>query len=137
MEIPGSSSLHALAIATLDHAVAGAAQGPVEPFVVEEDGAGRRTLTPCPGNTPDAGVARATEHANNSSAQRVAVCFDGFVTLEEGRADAVWVIVHERDDDAAQAFYQRYRTAHSEEGYAVLGNVGYGGENDPLRGDSA
>lgn len=134
MEIPGSPQLHQLALAALDYGVENAPDGPLIPFVVTEGAAHKRVLTRIAGDTLEGSVARAFDTARQSDAERIAVCFDGYVTLEGGRDDAIWVVAHERGDHAAITFYQRYHTAHSATGFEVIGNTGYAGENDPLLG---
>ncbi len=132
MEIPGSPRLHDLALMALDHGTASAEDGPVIPFVVAEDASGKRSLARFSAGTLEASVQFAFDHAKTSDATRIAVCFDGFITLEDGRFDAVWVVAQERSDEAAITFYQRYRTAHSALGFAPIGNAGFAGDNDPL-----
>ncbi|GIG55274.1 hypothetical protein [Demequina activiva] len=129
-DIPGSDRLHALAVLALDHAVASMAGGALTPFAVEEDGAGKRTLTPFPNPNGDEGVVHARGHVHGSSAARVAVCFAGPIALEEGRFDAVWAMVQEPGLEASVAFYQRYETADATA--QPVGNPGYAGEADPL-----
>ncbi len=118
----------------LDHGAASAENGPVIPFTVEEDSEGKRSVTRFDAGTLEASVATAHDHAGESEAARIALCFDGFVTLDDGRFDAVWVIAQDRSEEQALTFYQRYSTAHSAQGYTVIGNAGYGGENDPIFG---
>lgn len=136
MEIPGSPELHQLALMAIDHGAASAEHGPVIPFTVEEDAEGKRSLTRFSAGTLEASVATAHDHAGRSDAARIALCFDGFVTLEDGRFDAVWVIAQERGHEEALTFYQRYSTAHSERGYGLIGNTGYAGVNDSILGIS-
>lgn len=129
-EIPGSQELQQLAILTLDHGIASATDGPVIAFAVEEDDAGRRRLTRFAADTLEEGLIHARAHLRESTAARIAVCFDGFVTLDEGRFDAVWVMAQERGDEHSQSFFQRYTRSEGE--FASLGNAGYGGPSDPL-----
>ncbi|WP_084077004.1 hypothetical protein [Demequina sp. NBRC 110057] len=131
-EIPGSQRLHQLALLALDHGIASAEDGPVLAFAVEEDAEGRRTLGRFPSETLEEGLIHARAHLRESEAHLIAVCFDGFVTLEEGRFDAVWVMAQERGMEHSQSFFQRYRPADHAEGFASLGNAGYGGPSDPL-----
>ncbi|WP_297081734.1 hypothetical protein [uncultured Demequina sp.] len=129
-EIPGSDQLHALALLALDHGIASAGHGPVIPFAVEEDSEGRRSLTRFPSGSLEEGIVHARGHVHASSAPRVVVCFDGYVAVEEGRFDAVWVMAHEVGMAASVSFFQRYRSADA--AVEAVGNAGYAGEADPL-----
>ena len=129
-DIPGSDRLHALAVLALDHGVASVRDGALVAFAVEEDAQGRRTVTRFPNPNGEEGVVHARGHVHGSDAARVAVCFAGFVALEEGRSDAVWVMAQEPGLDASVSFYLRYRTADARA--QPVGNPGYGGQADPL-----
>ena len=129
-EIPGSDQLHALALLALDHGIASAGDGPLIPFAAEEDAEGRRSLARFPSGTLEECIVHARGHVHASTASRVVVCFDGYVTVEEGRFDAVWVMAQEHGMKASVSFFQRYRAADA--GVEPIGNAGYAGEADPL-----
>lgn len=131
-EIPGSQRLHQLALLTLDHGVASAADGPVNAFTVEEDSEGKRSLHRFASETLEEGLIHARASLRESPAELIAVCFDGFVTLEEGKFDAIWVMAQQRGDLRSQSFFQRYQPADAEGGFSPIGNAGWGGSADPL-----
>lgn len=131
-EIPGSQRLHQLALLTLDHGIASAPDGPVVAFAVEEAADGKRTMARFVSDTLEDSLIHARAHLRESSAELIAVCFDGFVTLEEGRFDAIWVMAQQRGMEHSQSFFQRYQPSDHEGGFTMLGNPGYGGPSDPL-----
>ena len=66
-------------------------------------------------------------------AERVAIAYDGFVTVEGERSDAVLVEAHERGQPASVVVLQRYRPRALLKKFAVIGNPALAGEGEPLR----
>ncbi len=122
-----------LAFAALDHGIASVADGgPLIPFAMIETPAGR-TLARFVADTLEEGQARAREHVGAAAdAQRAAVAYDGYLTLEGIRSDAIFVEAQERGEAAAVVFAQRYRPAGRFKKFDTVGNAGFFGTGDPL-----
>lgn len=129
-EIPASDDLMELVFAALDHGVESVTDGgPLVPFVLVE-GAEGRELTRFVADTLEEGQARAREHAAASGAERVAVAYDGYLTVQGERSDAVFVEAQERGTDATAIFAQRYRPGGRLRKFSTIGNATFAGEGD-------
>jgi hypothetical protein len=100
-----------LAFFALDHAVASIQpRGPLIPFVmVELDG--KRSLHRFIADTLEAGLAQAKSFAKAQldSCERLVIAFDGFVTIEGVRTDAIYVDAFERAAVQGVRLFQRYK----------------------------
>jgi hypothetical protein len=63
------------------------------------------------------------------------IAYDGYVTVEDDRSDAIVVEGHERGHAASVTFFQRYRPGGRLRRFTTLGNAGFLGEGDPLLRD--
>jgi hypothetical protein len=122
-----------LAFMALDHGVGSVAQaGQLTPFVVTEV-AGERRLSRFAAERLEEGLAYARAFAREADdAQRVAVVYDGYLTLAGERSDAVYVEAQERGAETAVVLAQRYRPAGRFKKFATIGNPGLLGPGDPL-----
>jgi hypothetical protein len=104
-----SEALMNLAFFTLDHATESvvASGGPLVPFAVLEIH-GQRSLTRFAGDLED-GQRRARDEVRASDgASRAAVAWDGYLTTDAGRTDAVFVEASEEGDPESVVLAQRY-----------------------------
>lgn len=132
-DLPASNALQDLIFVALDHGVDSAREGgPVIPFLVEESTNGSRNLQRFVTEDLEESVSHARTAAANSTAERIVVCFDGYVTLDEERTDAVYVVGQERGGSNALTFLQRYRPADATGGFTPMGNTAYAGADDRL-----
>ncbi|WP_430868633.1 hypothetical protein [Demequina aurantiaca] len=132
-DLPASDALQDLMFTALDHGVKSASDGgAVIPFLVEEDVDGTRKIVRFDAGELQESVARAREAAAVSAAERVALCFDGYLTDDTGRFDAVYIVAQERGGPSALTFIQRYRPADAPGGFGELGNPAYAGTDDRL-----
>lgn len=128
-----SDALIEVIFSTLDQGVATARSGgPVIPFMVEDSLFEGRTLKVIVAGELQDSVAKARELAATTFAERVAVCFDGYATNDEGRFDAIYVVAQERGGPQAATFFQRYRPADAPGGFESIGNPGFVGMDDKL-----
>jgi hypothetical protein len=100
-----------LAFFALDHAIASIQpHGPLIPFVLVEQ-EGKRTLHRCVADTLEAGLAQAKQLAKSQldACDRLVIAFDGFVTSEGVRTDAIYVQVFERAAEQGVQLLQRYK----------------------------
>jgi hypothetical protein len=131
-EIPASEELIDLVFAALDHGVESVKDGgPLIPFVVTDSAEGR-DLTRFAAETLEEGQEQARRHASSSGADRVAVAYDGYLTVEGARSDAVFVEAQERGTASSVLFAQRYRPGGRLRGFATVGNAAFAGEGDGL-----
>ena len=136
-EIPASDELLDLVFAALDHGIGSVEDGgPLIPFVLAET-AGGRELTRFAAETLEEGVAQARQHAGASAADRVAVAYDGYLTVEGERSDAIFVEAQERTAPSSVVFAQRYRPGGRLRKFATVGNAAFAGEGDGLFRGSA
>ncbi|MDN4474810.1 hypothetical protein QQX09_02950 [Demequina sp. SYSU T00192] len=107
--IPGGESLHKLVFAVLEHGMrsVGTSEG-LAPALVEETGTGDRTIRRFSGGELDALVTAARKAAGTSTAERVAICWDGLLTGRDGDERAIMVIAQERGQQRSLVFAQRY-----------------------------
>ena len=60
------------------------------------------------------------------------VAFDGYLTVEGERSDAILVEGQERGQDESVGFAQRYRPGGRFKKFATIGNAAYSGSGDRL-----
>lgn len=102
-----------LAFVALDHAAESIRSGgPLIPFVVTESG-GERSIERCVADTLEASLdqARQTAHSRLPACDRLAIAFDGFITFEGARTDAVYVHAFERGQSQGPQLALRYKRA--------------------------
>jgi hypothetical protein len=109
----------------LDHGVGSISDtggATLTPFVITQDGSGRQLRRFVAGTFEDS-VAMAQSHASSQppSVQMVVLAFDGFVTVEGTRSDAVIVQAQRRGSSRGSTYAQRYHRDGSK--VMAVGNV--------------
>jgi hypothetical protein len=129
-----SDELMELAFFALDHGVESVREGgPLIPFAVTETAAGR-DLSRFMAETLEQGQEEARRHVRSQpDADRVAVAYDGYATIEGERSDAIFVEAHERGQPASVIILQRYRPRGRLKKFDTIGNPALAGEAAPLR----
>src|SRR5947209_9844806 len=109
-DIEPGPELGDLAFFALDHAIDSVRAGdPLIPFAVTEDDSGR-DLRRFVADTMEEGQEQARHYARGaSSALRVAIAYDGYLTVKGERSDAVLVEAQDHGARTAFVFAQRYR----------------------------
>ncbi|WP_062386282.1 hypothetical protein [Demequina iriomotensis] len=131
--IPGGKALHALVAAVLEHGMRSLTKPEgLAVSLVQESGTGDRTLTTFTGVDAQKAVRAARDKAKASTAERVAVVWDGRLTSKEGDESAVMVLAHERGQPGTLIFAQRYEAQGTR--VEPVGNPGFVGERAPLLG---
>jgi hypothetical protein len=133
-ELDASEELIELALMAIDHGVESVKDGggPLVPFAITETPAGRE-LARFAAETLEEGQEQARRHVREAAdAVRAAIAYDGFVTLEEERSDAILVEAQERGQPACVILAQRYRPAGRLRKFATLGNPAVLGDAEPL-----
>lgn len=132
-EIPVSDELMDLVFAALDHGIDSVSEGgPLIPFVLAE-GAEGRTLTRHVTELLEDGLAQAREQVRGEPGlERVAIAYDGYLTVEGERSDAIFVEGQERGRPASVVFAQRYRPGGRFRKLATVGNPAFTGEGASL-----
>ncbi|WP_062463716.1 hypothetical protein [Demequina soli] len=131
--IPGGRSLHALVFAVLEHGVGQVARPEgLATSLIEETGTGDRTIKTFTGAGVETTVRAARDAAKRSTAERVALLWDGQLTGADGDEHAVMVLAQERGQDRTLVFAQRYTF----EGVTVepVGRPGFVGDREALLG---
>lgn len=125
-EIPASDELMELVFAALDHGIDSVSEGgPLMPFVLADVDEGR-TLTRFAAERLEEGVAQARSQARESpEAKRIAVAYDGYLTVEGERSDAVFVEAQERGAASSVVFAQRYRPGGRFRKLSTIGNAAF------------
>jgi hypothetical protein len=103
-----SEALIDLALMALHHAMDSvvASGGPLVPFAVVHVG-DHASVQRFPGDLVE-GQERARELIRQSGADRAAVAWDGYLTLDGERTDAVFAEAYEQGDDRSVVMAQRY-----------------------------
>lgn len=107
-----SQELRALAMLALSHATASVVDsgGPLIPFTMLEGVTGGTRIERFAGgpleHCRDQALQRA---AHDPEASRAVVAWDGYLTREGVRSDAVFVMAHERGEASSVVLAQRYR----------------------------
>jgi nucleotide-binding universal stress UspA family protein len=131
-DIPASEELVDVVFAALDHGIDSVRDGgALVPFVLAEDADGR-SLTRFAASTLEESQAQARQHAEASGAARVALAFDGYLTIDGERSDAILVEAQERGTDASVVFAQRYRPGGRLRKFSTVGNAAFTGPGDGL-----
>jgi hypothetical protein len=123
-----------VAFLALDHGVGIVADGTqLTPFAVVEE-AGERTLVRAQGDTLDGALAWLRQHIRDRSGlERAAVAFDGFLTGDGRRAEAVLAEAYERGAEGL-VLAQRYewRGRGRRRRFEAIGNPAVVGATPPL-----
>jgi hypothetical protein len=132
-EIPASDELLDLVFAALDHGIDSVSEGgPLIPFALAETPEGR-TLTRFATGHLEEGVAQAREHTREiPEATLIAIAYDGYLTIEGERSDAIFVEGQERGASSSVVFAQRYRPGGRLRKFSTIGNAAFAGEGDGL-----
>ncbi len=117
----------------LDHAVDSLRAGGLVPFVVMETPQGRH-LARCFAEPYEVGVsqARALVAVPPADAERVLVCYDGFLTVDGSRTDAILIDAQDCRRPYSATFALRYRPASDEQPMEILGDPMFTGPGEPL-----
>lgn len=123
-----------LAFLALDHGIGSISDAGGEtliPFVLTQDRSGRH-LRRFVADTLEESVAAARSHLAGlpTSVETVALAFDGFVTIQGTRSEAIIVQAQRRGFSQSANYAQRYQRDGSR--IAVVGNAAHLGEADPL-----
>lgn len=121
-----------LAFLALDHGLESiSAGGPLVPFAIVEGADGRR-LARFVCETLEEGQERARQHVRAvDDVERAVIAYDGYVTVEGERFDAILVEAQEGGQPESVVFGQRYRHGNGS-GLEVVGNPGFLGPDAPL-----
>ena len=131
-ETQASDALMEVVFAALDHGIDSVrGGGPLIPFVLEEGEAGR-SLSRFAAERLEEGVEQARAHASASSQDRVAVAWDGYLTVDGERSDAVFVEAQERATPSSLVFAQRYRPGGRVRRLDIVGNAAFAGPGEGL-----
>ena len=105
-----SDAARALAAFGLQHAIASIRRGgPLIPIVLSETESSRDLDRYLSDRLEDS-VEAARVGASTSAADRVVLLYDGYLTRDGVRTDAIFAESHERGDDVSQVFARRYGT---------------------------
>lgn len=128
-EIAASDALVELAFAALDHGLESVrdGDGPLVPFALTEGAEGRH-LTRFAAELLEQGQEEARRHVRESDAERVALAYDGYLSVEGERSDAILVEAQERGTTISVVFAQRYRP----EPFEPVGNTAFVGPGASL-----
>lgn len=132
---PPSEQLLAVAFLALDHAVASVRRGRVlVPFVLVEDAAGRE-LHRFAAKTLEGSQEAARDYlASRTGIARCALVYDGYLTLDEHRCDAVFVEAYEAGRAQSLVLAQRYEPRRGFRSFRTIGDPGDAGRTGPLLG---
>jgi hypothetical protein len=133
-----SESLLDLAFVALDHAVDTVRHGDqLAPFALVEAEVGR-DLARFVNGTLEASIAEARRYLwGRPDAIRAALAYDGFITLDGTRYDAVFVEAQEAGQDSAIVLCQRYEPKRRRRAFRTIGNPGDAGDAGPLLGQNS
>jgi hypothetical protein len=118
-----------LAFMALDHGLESvrASGGPLIPFVITESQGAGRELTRFAGSTLEEGQAEARRHLQTLKPDRAVLAWDGYITLQGPRTDAIYVSAYSAGADKALILVQRYSPAAE-----AVGNPAMVGDEGPL-----
>ena len=114
-----------LVFVALDHGIDSVTEGgPLIPFALTETSDGRELTRFAPG-TLEAGQALAREHVRAAGVDRAAIAYDGYLTVERDRNDAIFVEAQERGQSDSVVFAQRYRPGGRFKKFTTIGNAAF------------
>jgi hypothetical protein len=121
-----------LALDALEHALSSIARGgPLIPLVMSEGPDGRR-LERFIADFLEEGIQLAREHLARTQPTRAVLVYDGFLTLDGQRTDALFAECFTRDDNESFRFAQRYTRQGIRRRNRAFGNSAYLGTEAPL-----
>jgi hypothetical protein len=129
-EIHASDELVELAFAALDHGIESVrdGDGPLIPFALTEGKEGRQ-LTRFAAELLEQGQEEARRHIREAvGVERVALAYDGYLSVEGDRSDAILVEAQEHGMAICVVFARRYRP----EPFETLGNTAFVGPGASL-----
>jgi len=122
-----------LAFAAMDHGIDSIrAGGPLVTFTLTETSEAGRTLTRFAASTFEESLNAARQFLSNSDATRGAVAYDGYLTVQGERSDAVVVEVFEAGSAEGFVLGQRYRPKRAFKKFETVGNPAAMGTCPPL-----
>jgi hypothetical protein len=132
--VPDDPDLLDLVFVALDHGIgslSAASEEPFTPFLLTHSESGRQ-LKRFVADTYEGSVAAARSHAAGlpNSVQMAVLAFDGFVTIEGVRSDAVVVQAQRRGSPHSSTYVQRYKREGSK--IVEVGNAVGPSEDDAL-----
>ena len=130
-----SEELLDLVLRALDHGTQSIALGgPLIPFVMSETAARERNHERFLADTRETALKMAREHIGQlaADAQRVALAYDGSVTIGGERSAAVLVEAQERGKAGSVIFAQRYQPGREQRRLERTCNAAFLGDGDPL-----
>ena len=131
-EIPASDALIEFVFTCLDQGTSMIEDGStLIPYVASETPVGLE-LTRFVSDTLEEGREHANAHAAESNADRVGVVYDGYLTVEGERSDAIFVEAQERGATSSVIFAQRYRPGRRFKKFNTIGNAAFVGEGEGL-----
>ena len=114
-----------LVFVALDHGIDSVTEGgPLIPFALTETSDGR-DLSRFATETLEEGQARARDHVRAAGADRAAIAYDGYLTVEGDRNDAIFVEAQERGEGYSVMFAQRYRPGGRFKKFTTIGNAAF------------
>jgi hypothetical protein len=121
-----------LALEALDHSLSSIERGgPLIPLVMSEAPDGRR-LERFIADFLEEGIRLAREHLASTQPTRAVLVYDGFLTLDGVRTDALFAESFVRGDKESFRFAQRYTRQGIRRRNRALGNSAYLGTEPPL-----
>src|SRR5262245_48314846 len=119
-----SEPLATLAFMALDHGIDSVRQGgPLIPFALHEGPDGERHLTRFMADRIEEGESKARAFARDATdAVRVAIAWDGYLTVDGERSDAIFVEAQERGTSPSSILAQRYRPKARLRKFETIGN---------------
>jgi hypothetical protein len=107
--------------------------GALVPFLLMESGAGGRSLKRFLADKLERSLAEARTHlAGLTDVERVALAYDGYVTIEDQRTDAILVEAQDAGRRNCLVFAQRYRPGGRLRKLSAIGKPVFLGDGDPL-----
>jgi len=118
--------------AALDNGVASLAEGHLIPFAIFDGPAGRR-MARFIAEPYELAVDQARKAvAGAGDADRVLIAYDGYITIQGSRSDALLIEAQDRRRSHSVTFALRYRPASSAGGFETMGDPAFTGPGDPL-----
>jgi len=135
-ELPISERLMEMIFFALDHGVGSVqAGGPLVPFVVTHDeSAELPVLQRFLSETLETSLVEARRHCATVAAdiKYCVLAYDGFVTVDGSKNDAIMVEAFERGTEEAVCFAQRYKPKGFLRKFSVVGNAAFLGMSPAL-----
>jgi hypothetical protein len=134
-ELSAREQLMDLVFLGLDHGIESIKDGggPLIPFVLIESAVGERDIKRFVADELEQAETEARAHLSGlTDAERVALVYDGYVTVENDRTDAVLVEAQERGQTNSLIFAQPYRPGGRLRKLAPIGNAAFLGEGEPV-----